>query len=313
MRITTNTLCSLTAGLLLQAGGTQVHADLPTFEVVGDDVNVTWCAELHSDDIHTVEIADGVSGHFSDSAGLIAVIFIDDSFGVYSTSPPERDEWNFLFGTSGSVTSVIWGEGSGVCIEFTVLGVGSGGDPDGDGDGVPDAEDNCPETPNGDQADFDGDGRGDVCDNCPITVNADQANSDADSFGNVCDNCPATDNEDQADFDFDGLGDLCDECPNDPDNDLDQDGVCGDVDCEPNSDMSATIIIDGFDTGVPNLFFEDGCTSADLIADSAELAANQGEFIRLVAQQAIAWKKAGYITGNEMGAIVSGAAQAGNP
>ncbi len=36
--------------------------------------------------------------------------------------------------------------------------------PDADGDGVPDASDNCPDTPNPDQADSDGDGIGDACD-----------------------------------------------------------------------------------------------------------------------------------------------------
>ena len=36
--------------------------------------------------------------------------------------------------------------------------------PDADGDGAPDRVDNCPQTPNSDQADYDGDGAGDVCD-----------------------------------------------------------------------------------------------------------------------------------------------------
>jgi cysteine-rich repeat protein len=36
--------------------------------------------------------------------------------------------------------------------------------PDGDGDGVPDSLDNCPDTPNRDQADADDDGVGDACD-----------------------------------------------------------------------------------------------------------------------------------------------------
>jgi len=37
---------------------------------------------------------------------------------------------------------------------------------DTDGDGVPDSLDNCPTTPNPDQADADGDGVGDACDQC---------------------------------------------------------------------------------------------------------------------------------------------------
>jgi Tol biopolymer transport system component len=40
-------------------------------------------------------------------------------------------------------------------------------DTDADDDGVPDAEDNCPATPNPDQADADGDGVGDACDTAP--------------------------------------------------------------------------------------------------------------------------------------------------
>ncbi|MBN1421344.1 MAG: right-handed parallel beta-helix repeat-containing protein [Planctomycetes bacterium] len=59
-------------------------------------------------------------------------------------------------------------------------------DPDGDSDGVPDRLDNCPETPNPDQADADGDGVGDACDNCPRTANPDQADADGDGVGDAC-------------------------------------------------------------------------------------------------------------------------------
>ena len=110
-------------------------------------------------------------------------------------------------------------------------------DPDTDDDGIPDEEDNCPETPNPDQADADGDGFGDVCDICPF-----DADNDADEDG-VCgdvDNCDIP-NPDQADADGDGFGDVCDICPFDADNDIDQDGVCGDIDnCpdDPNEDQS---------------------------------------------------------------------------
>jgi hypothetical protein len=40
-------------------------------------------------------------------------------------------------------------------------------DTDTDDDGIPDDEDNCPDTPNPDQTDTDGDGRGDACDTDP--------------------------------------------------------------------------------------------------------------------------------------------------
>ncbi|MCE9575974.1 MAG: tandem-95 repeat protein, partial [Deltaproteobacteria bacterium] len=72
--------------------------------------------------------------------------------------------------------------------------------PDKDGDGVPDADDNCPDVVNPDQADADGDGTGDACedadgdgivdgsDNCPTVANTDQANQDGDAQGDACDN-----------------------------------------------------------------------------------------------------------------------------
>ena len=59
---------------------------------------------------------------------------------------------------------------------------------DRDGDGVPDGADNCPDTPNPDQADEDGDGRGDVCDPCPFDTN--NADQDGDGVGDRCDPHP---------------------------------------------------------------------------------------------------------------------------
>jgi len=119
---------------------------------------------------------------------------------------------------------------------------------DADIEGIADADDNCPDDANADQADNDGDHLGDVCDpdddndgvddaadNCPFDANADQANNDGDAQGDVCDpdddndgvldgadNCPVTGNADQLDTDGDAQGDACDA---DDDNDGVLDGA----------------------------------------------------------------------------------------
>lgn len=59
--------------------------------------------------------------------------------------------------------------------------------------------------------DVDGDGVGDGVDNCPLTPNPDQADEDGDSRGDACDFCPFG-----PDLDNDGLCDGVDVCPVDP-------------------------------------------------------------------------------------------------
>lgn len=74
---------------------------------------------------------------------------------------------------------------------------------DADGDGVSDSVDNCPATPNPDQANNEGDADGDACDD----------DDDNDTVLDGDDNCPFDSNLDQADNDADGVGDACDLCP----------------------------------------------------------------------------------------------------
>ena len=109
--------------------------------------------------------------------------------------------------------SNVWNQYSGQAYALLVLerSVG-GGCIDSDDDGICDAEDNCPQIPNENQADADGDGVGDVCDNCRDTGNPDQANADGDARGDACDPCPNVDDNQAVDSDGDGVGDPCDNC-----------------------------------------------------------------------------------------------------
>jgi hypothetical protein len=76
-------------------------------------------------------------------------------------------------------------------------GIGNNADTDDDGDGLADADEPGRGTDPLDP-DTDDDGAGDASDNCPTTPNADQADDDGDGIGNACDpvftsnNCKAT-------------------------------------------------------------------------------------------------------------------------
>ncbi|MGE3458584.1 MAG: thrombospondin type 3 repeat-containing protein [Kofleriaceae bacterium] len=129
---------------------------------------------------------------------------------------------------------------------------------DTDGDGHLNHLDNCPSTPNPDQADMDSDGVGDACDaadadndgvpdgndNCPGVANPLQENQDGDAAGDACDSCPADAPKTDpgtcgcaiadTDSDSDGTPDCNDACPNNaPKTDP---GICGCATADTDSD-----------------------------------------------------------------------------
>jgi YVTN family beta-propeller protein len=185
-------------------------------------------------------------------------------------------------------------------------------DVDQDDDGVLDVSDNCPTTPNADQADSDADGLGDACD----------LDDDNDGVLDTADNCPFDANADQADLDGDGIGDACDA-------DIDGDGVAnGDDNCSlvanPGQD-NADGDLDG--DGVPNGGDVCGFTPAGVPVDPATGCSiaqlcpcagprgttqpwkNHGQYVSCVTKTAQSFAQAGLITAAEKSAITSAAAQ----
>lgn len=95
--------------------------------------------------------------------------------------------------------------------------------------------------------------------------------------------------------------------------DSDLDGVANSLDCNPNSDLGATVVVGGNDSGVPNTLFSTGCSIADLIGKIAGPATNHGDFVSGVANLTNKLKASGVISGSQKGAIQSAAAQANIP
>jgi len=98
-----------------------------------------------------------------------------------------------------------------------------------------------------------------------------------------------------------------------PNDDADGDGVPDGEDACPNSDLSASVVIDGCDSGVANALFADGCTISDYIAAIASDAKNHGQFVSNVAKLVNALKKDGAISNKDAAAIKRCAAQSSLP
>jgi YVTN family beta-propeller protein len=97
------------------------------------------------------------------------------------------------------------------------------------------------------------------------------------------------------------------------DDDSDGDGIPDDEDEGPASNLAATVVIGGTDTGVPNTVLATGCSIADLIAQAAAQATNHGQFVSAVAHLTNTLRRQGIITNAQRTAIRRAAAHANIP
>lgn len=125
----------------------------------------------------------------------IFVYFSNNLYATTECAACDRPSVENCQCSSGTSVSI-----DGYCRAPNELIINKGRNLDYDGDCVYDIDDNCPNDSNPDQADINNDGNGDAC----------------------------------YDTDGDGTNDAFDSCINDPDNDIDTDGICGDVDNCPN-------------------------------------------------------------------------------
>ncbi len=94
--------------------------------------------------------------------------------------------------------------------------------------------------------------------------------------------------------------------------DSDEDGIPNDQDNCPDSDMSATVVIDGCDSGVSNAVLSKGCTISDEIARCGAESRNHGQYVSCVSHLTNDLKHDGILTGREKGAIQSCVASDGD-
>lgn len=184
--------------------------DLASFPViVGPDANGNPAAELSA----LIEIIPGEVYRIDVTPFAVGeLLFFNDMLGM------ARD-------LAGNVALPLgFVDGTFFDVDNDGDGIPDSEDPDDDNDGILDTEDNCPTTPNPDQADLDGDGIGDVCDD---DIDGDGVPNDQE----ILDGTDPRNPLDYKDTDGDGVPDFVEgqdgTDPNDPSDfkDTDGDGV----------------------------------------------------------------------------------------
>jgi hypothetical protein len=95
--------------------------------------------------------------------------------------------------------------------------------------------------------------------------------------------------------------------------DTDDDGFPDDTDSCDASSPSATVVIDGCDSGAENDLFGDGCKITDRIDHCAASAVTHDDFTACVTQLTKDLKRDGFITNREKGTIQQCAGKADIP
>ncbi len=177
------------------------------------------------------------------------------------TEPPVLADWTQVvgMGLEGCIILPTEDECTSRADSFAILAIVTSVafGADADHDGVPDDQDNCPDTYNPGQENRDGDAHGDACDACPDDNPDDTDGDGACDSNEYCPNDPGKTGPGSCgcgtpddDTDGDGVPDCDDNCPNDPNKTTPGTCGCGAADDDSDGDL----VIDCVDNcpNVPN-------------------------------------------------------------